>query len=90
MQSEPDLFGTIWIRGHGQMFSGCISTAAAEKQEAAAAEDSNFIDLGVGERNSWGRSSVWLERCPVTAEVAGSSPVVPAIQNKALKLEWHP
>jgi hypothetical protein len=27
----------------------------------------------------WGRSSVWLERRPVTAEVAGSSPVVPAM-----------
>ncbi len=26
-----------------------------------------------------GRSSVWLERVPVTHEVAGSSPVVPAI-----------
>src|ERR1035437_3353133 len=26
-----------------------------------------------------GRSSVWLERRPVTSEVAGSSPVVPAI-----------
>ncbi len=27
----------------------------------------------------WERSSVWLERLPVTQEVAGSSPVVPAI-----------
>ena len=27
----------------------------------------------------WERSSVWLERMPVTHEVAGSSPVVPAI-----------
>ncbi len=26
----------------------------------------------------WGRSSAWLERCTVTAEVAGSSPVGPA------------
>ena len=26
-----------------------------------------------------GRSSVWLERLPVTQEVAGSSPVVPAL-----------
>ena len=26
----------------------------------------------------WGRSSIGLERCPVTAEVAGSSPVAPA------------
>ena len=34
------------------------------------------------EETIWGRSSVWLERCPVTAEVAGSSPVVPAIHSK--------
>ena len=26
----------------------------------------------------WGRSSAWLERCTVTAEVAGPSPVGPA------------
>jgi hypothetical protein len=30
--------------------------------------------------NAWGRSSVWLERFPVTEEVAGSSPVGPAIK----------
>ena len=29
-----------------------------------------------------GRSSDWLERCPVTAEVAGSSPVARAIKDK--------
>ncbi len=33
---------------------------------------------------AWGVSSVWLERRPVTSEVAGSSPVLPAIANKAL------
>ena len=38
----------------------------------------------------WGRSSVWLERCPVTAEVAGSSPVVPAIDSKRFRFNWHP
>ena len=27
---------------------------------------------------AWGVSSVWLERRPVTSEVAGSSPVLPA------------
>ena len=30
----------------------------------------------------WGRSSVWLERLPVTQEVASSSLVVPAIIRK--------
>lgn len=28
----------------------------------------------------WGRSSAWLERCTVTAEVAGPNPVGPAIK----------
>ena len=28
--------------------------------------------------HQWGCSSVWLERLPVTQEVAGSSPVTPA------------
>ena len=32
--------------------------------------------------NRWERSSVWLERMPVTHEVASSSLVVPAIYNK--------
>ena len=32
---------------------------------------------------AWGVSSVWLERRPVTSEVAGSSPVLPAIAIKA-------
>jgi hypothetical protein len=31
-----------------------------------------------------GRSSVWLERWPVTSEVAGSSPVGPAIYSRSL------
>ena len=30
---------------------------------------------------------IWIT---VTAEVAGSSPVVPAIQSKELSLVWHP
>lgn len=32
---------------------------------------------------AWGVSSVWLERRPVTSEVAGSSPVLPANAIKA-------
>ena len=32
----------------------------------------------------WGRSSVWLERLPVTQEVASSSLVVPAIIKKII------
>jgi hypothetical protein len=32
---------------------------------------------------SWGRSSVWLERLPVTQEVEGSSPFGPAYANNA-------
>ena len=31
--------------------------------------------------SAWGVSSVWLERRPVTSEVAGSSPAYPAIVN---------
>ena len=31
----------------------------------------------------WGRSSVWLERLPVTEKAAGSSPVAPATFNVA-------
>ena len=34
-----------------------------------------------------GRSSVWLERRPVTSEVAGSSPVVPANSSLCLLKE---
>ena len=34
--------------------------------------------------NRWERSSVWLERMPVTHEVASSSLVVPAIKEAAL------
>ena len=33
---------------------------------------------------AWGVSSVWLERRPVTSEVAGSSPVLPAIAKNSL------
>lgn len=33
--------------------------------------------------SAWGVSSVWLERRPVTSEVAGSSPVLPANAIKA-------
>ena len=33
-------------------------------------------------QNRWERSSVWLERMPVTHEVASSSLVVPAIYEK--------
>ena len=29
---------------------------------------------------SWGRGEVWSSRLPVTQEVAGSNPVVPAIR----------
>jgi hypothetical protein len=40
----------------------------------------------VKHKELWDRSSVGLERCPVTAEVAGSSPVGPAtILNVAIK-----
>ena len=35
------------------------------------------MDIDVALHNR-GRSSVWLERRPVTSEVAGSNPVVPA------------
>ena len=34
--------------------------------------------LNPGGSTIWGRSSVWIERRPVTPEVAGSNPVVPA------------
>ena len=34
-----------------------------------------------------GRSSVWLERRPVTSEVAGSNPVVPATHRRHRKSE---
>src|SRR5205823_725439 len=36
-----------------------------------------------------GRSSVWLERRPVTSEVAGSNPVVPAIPSNHLQAINH-
>ena len=39
-----------------------------------------------GKCNTWGRSSVGLERRPVTPEVAGSSPVAPAITVASLRL----
>ena len=39
-----------------------------------------------GKCNTWGRSSVGLERRPVTPEVAGSSPVAPAIIVASLRL----
>ena len=32
--------------------------------------------------NYWGCSSIWLEHCPVTTEVAGSSPVSLVIKLK--------
>ena len=31
---------------------------------------------------NWGRGKVWSLRLPVTQEVAGSNPVVPAKQNR--------
>ena len=34
-----------------------------------------FVPLKAVLSKFWTGSSVWLERCPVTAEVAGSSPV---------------
>ena len=34
----------------------------------------------------WGRSSVWLERLPVTQKVTGSSPAVPAKSKKKVYL----
>ena len=36
-------------------------------------------------QSEWERSSVWLERMPVTHEVASSSLVVPAILNRVRK-----
>ena len=36
----------------------------------------------------WGGSSVWLERFPVTEEVAGSSPVHPAKQAASIISAW--
>ena len=49
----------------------------------------DYHNVGVGPFiegycNTWGRSSVGLERRPVTPEVAGSSPVAPAIINASL------
>ena len=36
--------------------------------------------------HQWGCSSVWLERLPVTQEVAGSSPVTPATIDNRFQL----
>ena len=38
-----------------------------------------FASVKIQSQPTWGGSSVWLERFPVTEEAAGSSPVHPAI-----------
>ena len=37
--------------------------------------------------NTWGRGEVWSSRLPVTQEVAGSNPVVPAFGQIAQSVE---
>ncbi len=37
-----------------------------------------FSAIIIPEKNCWGRSSTWLERCPVKAKVTGSIPAGPA------------
>ena len=48
---------------------------------------SRVLNFAIGAHEVFCLQSVSIT---VTAEVAGSSPVVPAIQTKELKLEWHP
>ena len=72
-RSDPDstqkLFSKKLLRGRKTSVYTNPRSARERKQTQANA--------------AWGVSSAWLERRPVTSEVAGSIPVLPARANKA-------